>query len=40
VMAFEKWKAGLPTPVNAARDAAAFLGKLRYGGVTPARRPL
>jgi ubiquinone biosynthesis protein COQ9 len=31
VMTFEKWKAGLPTPVNFARDAAAFLGKLRYG---------
>ncbi len=31
VMAFEKWKAALPTPVTFARDAAAFLGRLRYG---------
>ena len=31
VMTFEKWKAGLPTPANVAKDAAAFLGRLRYG---------
>jgi len=31
VMAFEKWKAKLPTPVNFAMDAAGFLGRLRYG---------
>jgi ubiquinone biosynthesis protein COQ9 len=31
VMAFETWKAKLPTPVAFARDAAALLGRLRYG---------
>jgi ubiquinone biosynthesis protein COQ9 len=31
VMAFEKWKAGLPTPVGLAREAAGWLGRLRYG---------
>jgi ubiquinone biosynthesis protein COQ9 len=31
VMAFEKWKAGLPTPATFARDAAGLLGRLRYG---------
>jgi ubiquinone biosynthesis protein COQ9 len=34
VMAFEKWKAGLPTPVAFARDAASLLGRLRYGART------
>jgi ubiquinone biosynthesis protein COQ9 len=32
VMAFERWKAGLPTPVNLAKEAAGWLGRLRYGG--------
>ena len=31
VMAFEKWKAGLPSPTNLIREVAAALGKLRYG---------
>jgi ubiquinone biosynthesis protein COQ9 len=31
VMAFETWKAKRPTPVALARDAAALLGRLRYG---------
>ena len=30
VMAFEKWKAGLPTPSTFTKDAAGFLGRLRY----------
>ena len=32
VMSFEKWKAGLPTPVGLAKEAAGWLGRLRYGG--------
>jgi ubiquinone biosynthesis protein COQ9 len=31
VMAFEKWKAGVPTAAGFARDAASLLGRLRYG---------
>ena len=31
VMAFENWKAKLPTPVAFAHNAAALLGRLRYG---------
>ena len=31
VMAFEKWKAGAPSPSEAAKAAAAALGRLRYG---------
>jgi ubiquinone biosynthesis protein COQ9 len=31
VMAFETWKSKRPTPVALARDAAALLGRLRYG---------
>ncbi len=31
VMAFEKWKAGLPSPTGLIREVAAALGKLRYG---------
>jgi len=31
VMAFEKWKARLPSPLTLARDAAGLLGGLRYG---------
>jgi len=31
VMAFEKWKAGLPRPTRLVREVAAALGKLRYG---------
>jgi ubiquinone biosynthesis protein COQ9 len=31
VMAFEKWKARLPSPLALAREAAATLGGLRYG---------
>jgi ubiquinone biosynthesis protein COQ9 len=32
VMAFETWKAGLPTPSDWAKQAVGFLGRLRYGG--------
>ncbi len=32
VMAFEKWKAGLPTPAGLAEAAAGWLGRRRYGG--------
>ncbi len=31
VMAFEKWKSGLPTPAAFADQAASLLGRLRYG---------
>jgi ubiquinone biosynthesis protein COQ9 len=31
VMAFEKWKAGLPAPAGWAKDAVGWLGALRYG---------
>jgi ubiquinone biosynthesis protein COQ9 len=32
VMAFEKWKAGLPKPSDLATQAVEALGRLRYGG--------
>jgi ubiquinone biosynthesis protein COQ9 len=31
VMAFERWKAGVTKPADVAEQAAAFLGRLRYG---------
>ena len=31
VMAFETWKAKLPSPATFAKDAAALVGRLRYG---------
>jgi len=30
VMSFEKWKAGLPRPLDTVRDVAAALGRARY----------
>jgi ubiquinone biosynthesis protein COQ9 len=32
VMAFEKWKAGLPKPSEIGKTVAAALGRLRFGG--------
>jgi ubiquinone biosynthesis protein COQ9 len=36
VMAFERWKAGVTRPSDLAEQAAAFLGRLRYGAGRPA----
>jgi ubiquinone biosynthesis protein COQ9 len=39
VMAFEKWKARLPSPLSLARDAAGLLGGLRSGRREPVSPP-
>ena len=35
VMAFERWKGGLPRPAEALTAAARLLGRLRYGAADP-----